>query len=124
MLPQSAFRNRHKNRGRPPEKSCHSYLQWLRGRPCALEGASQGDCGGKIHACHVDYAGDKGMGTKVSDHFSIPMCTCHHAEQHNVGWETFEKRYRFRGVNLAEQYFGAWLNTPMGAKWIMERENV
>lgn len=122
MLPQSAFRNRHKNRGRPPEKSNYKYLQWLRGRPCALQ--NHGGCGGKVHACHVDYAGDKGMGTKVADHFAIPMCTCHHAEQHNIGWTHFEARYAIRGIVLAEQFFGAWLNTPMGAKWIMERENV
>lgn len=120
MLPQSAFRNRHKNRGRPPEKSIPAYLKWLRGRPCLLEWT--GDCGGKIHACHVDHAGDKGMSTKVSDCFAIAMCTAHHAEQHNKGWRTFETRYEFDGVETAEKYFGAWLNTPMGAKWMMERD--
>lgn len=119
MLASSAFRNRHKNRGRPPEKSIPGYLQWLRGRPCLIEGP---ECGGKIHACHVDHGGDKGMGTKVADHFAVPMCTAHHAEQHNKGWRTFEKRYGFDGLVYAEQYFGAWLNTPMGAKWIMERD--
>ena len=31
-----------------------------------------------MRACHWDEAGDKGVATKVSDKFSLPMCDEHH----------------------------------------------
>jgi hypothetical protein len=72
-----------------------------------------GDCEGKIEAAHVDYAGDKGMGTKVSDRFAVPLCAFHHAWQHRQGWKTFERTW-FGGIGVgfalksAEHYWRAW----------------
>ena len=97
-------RPRHKNSPRPAEKSAPGFLQWLRGRSCVIGG----QCLGKMEACHVDYAGDKGMGTKVSDRFSIPMCCGHHSEQHNAGWPAFEARHDINGLKLAEAFWSAW----------------
>lgn len=81
-------RARHRNAGRPPEKDAKGFLQWLRGRPCIF--ADQGDCQGKIVPAHLDFAGGKGMSTKVADRYCVPMCgLAHHARQHNIGWDTF-----------------------------------
>lgn len=98
-------RPRIRNAGRPAHKSADGFTQWLRGRACIL--ARTGECRGKVRACHVDYAGDKGTATKVSDRFCIAMCDGHHAEQHR-GWKTFEAKYRINCLDLAAQFWRAW----------------
>ena len=101
-------RPRKRNAPRPAEKSAPGFLQWLRGRQCA---ALTGDCEGKLEAAHVDYAGDKGMSTKVSDRYSIPLCSKHHRLQHTVGWPEFERRQYGReghGLGLANAYWHYW----------------
>lgn len=135
MLRSSALRARKQNAPRPEWKVAEAYLQWLRGRPCYLDG--EGGCGlGKperrspIEAAHVDHAGKgtadaKGFGTKAADHFAIPLCQRHHDEQggkvgsfrQRGGWKTFQIKYGFDAEKVANDYYGAWLKTPMGQKW-------
>ncbi|MDQ2762674.1 MAG: hypothetical protein M3Y22_04045, partial [Pseudomonadota bacterium] len=87
-------KRRHPNAGRPAEKSAPGFLAYVRQRPCILEGT--GECRGKVRACHWDEAGDKGVATKVSDKFALPMCDGHHAEQGDVlGWPKFQQKYGF-----------------------------
>ena len=100
------------------EKRCEPYLKWLRGRSCYLDGRWQHECRGKVRACHVDHAGDKGMGTKVSDKHAIPMCDGAHEEQHRIGWTSFESLYRFNAVQVAAELFRHWrTQTSMGRLW-------
>jgi hypothetical protein len=105
---------RHKNAPRIAEKSAPAFLQWLRGRQCLTISQrscfGRTECRGKIEAAHVDYAGDKGMGSKVSDRFAIPLCAGHHAEQHTRGWPEFERRYLREGQALkaADYFWRAW----------------
>lgn len=105
MLQRAALRPRKRNAGRPAEKSAPAFLQWLRGRPCVIDNQ---DCEGKMEAAHVDYAGDKGMATKVSDRFAVPCCSYHHAQQHRVGIRTFETMHRKNLLALANEYWMAW----------------
>lgn len=101
-------RPRKRNAPRPAEKSAPGFLQWLRGRDCL---AMAGDCHGKIEAAHVDYAGGKGMGTKVADRFAIPLCSHHHRLQHNNGWPWFDitiLKMAGAGESAASQYWRAW----------------
>ena len=109
---------RRKNAPRPAWKIARSYLQWLRGRQCAADG--YGLCDGIMTAAHVDHAGDKGMGTKVSDRFAIPLCYGHAMRQHTRGWMTFEKECLGgkSAVAMADAYWQAW---PGRAVW--EAEN-
>lgn len=66
-------------------------------------------CEGRMEAAHVDYAGDKGMATKVSDCHALPMCAKHHREQHQIGWPSFERRYgQFNALDVANGYWRAW----------------
>jgi hypothetical protein len=96
---------RHSNAPRPAEKSAPGFLQWIRGRNCAV---ANDDCLGKIEAAHVDHGGDKGMGTKVSDKFAVPLCSHHHAEQHQRGWLTFQDKYDFKALVAANAFWWAW----------------
>jgi hypothetical protein len=102
-------RPRKRNAPRIAEKSAPAFLQWLRGRPCAA--VCFGECGGKIEAAHTYGAGDKGLGTKNSDAYAIPLCARHHRIQHDIGWRTFEHEYGL-GVGTAprraEHYWRVW----------------
>ncbi len=92
-------------------KRCEPFRQWLRSRKCLL--VNKGGCDGWIVAAHVDYAGDKGTGTKVNDRCSIPLCggpNGHHAAQHRWGWETFEANFKINALEAAKAYWEAWPN--------------
>lgn len=99
-------RPRKRNAPRPAEKAAPGFLQWLRGRNCFVSETLA--CQGKIEAAHVDHAGGKGMGTKVADRHAIPLCTYHHAQQHSIGWRSFEEWYCFNAPAIAAQFWKAW----------------
>ncbi len=116
-------RPRKKNAGRPAWKMADSYLAWLRKRPCFLANHRAGGCGladiprkSPVEAAHVDHGGDKGVGTKASDHFAIPLCQRHHDEQggkigafkQRGGWPTFQLKYGFDAVQVAHEYWTKW----------------
>lgn len=114
-------RPRKRNAPRPAEKSAPGFLQWLRGREC-LAAKDDPPCGGKIEAAHVDYAGDKGMGTKVSDKYAIPLCTHHHSYQHRVGWGIFQWRvFGDTGYALAASQ-AYWQQWPGRIAWERKQE--
>jgi hypothetical protein len=120
MLARSAIRPRRQNAPRPAWKVAEGFKQWLRGRPCACAGKND-DCGGPIRSAHADYAGDKGMATKVSDRFCIPLSDNCHRLQHAKGWPWFDLHILggvSRGLMLSQEYWRAW---PGRAKW--ESEN-
>jgi hypothetical protein len=108
-------RPRKRNAGRPAEKSAPSYLQWLRGRACACKGRNP-VCGGKMVAAHVDHAGDKGMGTKVSDRHAIPLSWNCHGRQHLAGWHTFEREY-LGGADAVQMAAAYWAQWPGRREW-------
>jgi hypothetical protein len=100
---------RHRNAGRPLSKSAPGFLQYCRGRPCVF--ADQGDCEGKTEAMHLDFAGDKGMGSKVSDRYALPCCSGHHRLQHSIGWTSFMRRMgvtREQMMLAAARLWNAW----------------
>jgi len=59
------------------------YLDWVKTLPCCSCDRPADD------PHHVHGRGFKGMGTKVPDYFTIPLCrNCHDALHHDVdGWE-------------------------------------
>lgn len=114
---------RKRNAPRPAWKVADQFHQWLRGRKCHLDGHRAGGCGEgdpprrtPVEAAHVDHGGDKGMGTKASDCFAIPLCQRHHDEQHGKigafrnrgGWKSFELKYGFSAVDVARSYWQRW----------------
>lgn len=98
---------RYKNAGRPAHKKAPGFLKWLRTRECIL--AETGECRGRVRACHWDEAGDKGMGTKVSDKFALPMCDEHHRIQTDVaGWPDFQLQYGFNAATVCAAFWQNW----------------
>lgn len=126
MVARAAFRPRNENSHRADEwKRCEPFLKWLRGRSCFIAILGHGrHCDGKVRACHFDPFGDKGMGTKVSDSASLPMCDGHHAEQTDrLGWPEFQTKYGFDGRDVVTAYWLEWLeDTPMGVSWARKME--
>src|SRR4249919_4260698 len=118
MLSNRAFKPRIEKSHRADEwKRCEPFLKWLRGRPCFLSvhAPRVHRCAGKVRACHFDPWGDKGMSTKVSDSAAFPMCDGGHAEQHGLGWQTFQYNWAFDGRDVVTAYWLEWLDgTPMG----------
>ncbi|WP_066795233.1 DUF968 domain-containing protein [Sphingomonas soli] len=114
-LGPAMLRNRHRNAPRPEWKVADAFRQWLRGRPCLC--SDRGGCDGRIISAHVDYAGGKGMGTKVADRFCIPLCMEHHRVQHQHGWPAFEANFKINGLEASKAYWAAW---PGRAKWEAE----
>jgi len=113
------IRPRHKNAGRPPEKDARGFLQWIRGRECFF--AYMGGCDGKIEAMHLDFAGGKGVGTKVADRFSLPACSAHHRLQHSKGWATFLRIVGHTKDGLIYAAGVLWRAWPGRAKWERDR---
>jgi hypothetical protein len=122
MLARAAFKPARQNSHRADEwKRVPKFLRWLRRLPCfvSIHDNRQGHvCEGKVRACHFDPFGDKGMGTKVSDQASMPMCDRAHAEQTDVlGWPKFQRKYEFDGRDVVTAYWTEWLATPDGRAW-------
>lgn len=113
-------RPRKRNAPRPAEKSAPSFLQWLRGRNCIF--ALARGCEGKTEAAHLDFAGDKGMSTKVSDRFAIPMCSAHHRRQHVMGWKSFLSAMNNKETTLMAAADAYWRNWPGRAAWERKQE--
>lgn len=108
-------RPRKRNAPRPAEKAAPGFLQWLRGRVCVFAG--KGECEGKLEAMHLDFAGGKGIGTKVADRYAVPACSGHHRLQHTKGWATFLSSVAMTKEDLldgAEVFWRLWPGRP---KW-------
>lgn len=125
MLSRSALRPRKQNsRKADAWKRCPQFLQWLRGRPCMF--ADRRGCDGKIVAAHVDYAGGKGIATKVADQFAVPMCggpDGHHAAQHRWGWATFEANFKMQPGGTLEASKAYWSAWPGRIAWEARHES-
>ena len=57
------------------------HLRFVARQPCVICGRTPS------HAHHVRYAQPRGLGLKVSDEFTVPLCAIHHHENHTTGNE-------------------------------------
>jgi hypothetical protein len=107
-------RPRKRNAPRIAEKDAPGFLQWIRGRrTCVWQG--KGECGGKIEPQHLDFAGGKGVGTKVADRYVLPCCSVHHTWQHLWGWKTFLTRMEATesmALRVADRLWFKWPGRP------------
>ena len=55
------------------------YLKWVASNPCII--CQQNGC----NAHHIQYAQHRGIGQKVGDQFTLPLCVKHHHQLHNCG---------------------------------------
>ena len=65
----------------PKRIRCKEHLRFVASHPCVVCGRQPS------HAHHVRFAQPKGLGLKVSDEFTVPLCAIHHHENHAVGNE-------------------------------------
>ncbi|ODR97428.1 hypothetical protein AUC69_12530 [Methyloceanibacter superfactus] len=60
---------------------CREHLRFVARHPCVICGRSPS------HAHHLRHAQVRGLGLKVSDEFTVPLCAIHHNEVHKTGRE-------------------------------------
>ena len=65
----------------PKRFRCKEHLCFVAEQPCLVCGRLPS------HAHHIRYAQPKGLGLKVSDEFTVPLCAIHHSENHTTGDE-------------------------------------
>jgi ERF superfamily protein/putative HNHc nuclease len=58
-----------------------AHLKFVASHPCLICGRNPTD------AHHLRFAQSRGMGLKVSDEFTVPLCRAHHRENHRFGDE-------------------------------------
>jgi hypothetical protein len=57
------------------------HLHYVAQQPCLICGRSPS------HAHHIRFAQSRGLGLKVSDEFTVPLCAIHHQQNHATGNE-------------------------------------
>jgi hypothetical protein len=65
----------------PKRIRCKEHLRFVASHPCAVCGRSP------AQAHHVRHAQSRGLGLKVSDEFTVPLCATHHHQVHTTGKE-------------------------------------
>ncbi|WP_426434884.1 ERF family protein [Bradyrhizobium genosp. P] len=58
-----------------------AHLKFVGSQPCLVCGRNPAD------AHHLRFTQSRGMGLKVSDEFTVPLCRAHHRDNHNYGDE-------------------------------------
>lgn len=58
-----------------------AHLEFVRSNPCVICGRTP------VHAHHLRFAQKRAMGMKVSDEFTVPLCSIHHDAIHKTGDE-------------------------------------
>jgi hypothetical protein len=58
-----------------------------------------------IEVAHVRLGSNAGIARKPSDAMTISLCREHHAQQHRVGEETFERGHGISLMKLAEAFY-------------------
>jgi len=65
---------------------CKKYLKRVAELGCVI-------CGNEAVAHHVIGSKQSGMGMKVSDKLTFPLCVAHHHFIHQYGYKTFEHKF-------------------------------
>lgn len=94
---------------------CPAHLAWVRGHNCAVGNAL---CQGPIEAAHVRTGTDGGTSLKPSDCWTIPLCSLHHAQQHQMGEGRFEWMHKADMKKIAQ---ALWDISPHGKRYRAER---
>jgi len=64
--------------GEPRRIRCKEHLRYVASQPCAVCGRTPS------HAHHIRHAQPRGLGLKVSDEFTVPLCAIHHRDLHTT----------------------------------------
>jgi len=70
--------------------------------PCLICGRN------RAHAHHLKFAQPTALGRKVSDEFTVPLCSVHHRELHQHGDErVWWEAHRIDALKVAEELWHA-----------------
>lgn len=78
-----------------------------------------------MEAMHLDFAGGKGVATKVADRYSLPACSRHHMRQHSKGWITFPQEIGVTQemlLDASDRYWRAWPGRIAWERRLEERQ--
>jgi hypothetical protein len=79
-----------------------NHLRFVAGRPCLVCGRQPCD------AHHLRFAQSRGLGLKVSDEFTVPLCRAHHRQLHQSGKELdWWARMGIEPINIALELWNA-----------------
>jgi hypothetical protein len=92
---------------KPVRERDRNHLRFVSTQPCLVCGRTPSD------AHHIKFAGQRAMGRKVSDKFTVPICRLHHRELHRRGneptwWEN-------QGIDPLPIAASLWKRTHAGA---------
>jgi len=96
----------------PKRHRSKEHLRFVARQPCLICGRTPS------HAHHVRFAQSRGLGLKVSDEFTVPLCAIHHNQNHQTGDEKqwWEDR-KLDPLPVAQNLWAFHLNgsqTPVG----------
>ena len=89
-----------RNKVKPQTRSCPAHRAWVRKHHCCVPGCKRMP----IECAHVRVGTDGGTALKPSDRWVISLCAHHHAEQHQLGEQRFERRYALDLIELAKSF--------------------
>ena len=88
---------------KPLRQRDRHHLRFVAQQPCLLCGREPCD------PHHLKFAQDRGLGQKVSDEFTVPLCRAHHRELHRAGKE--RDWWSRRGIEPLASARSLWLTT-------------
>jgi hypothetical protein len=88
---------------KPLRQRDRHHLRFVAQQPCLLCGREPCD------PHHLKFAQDRGLGQKVSDEFTVPLCRAHHRELHRAGKE--RDWWSRRGIEPLASARSFWLTT-------------
>lgn len=84
------------------------YLEWIRQLPCIVTGRLG------VEAAHISYAEPsygklgRGMGSKESDRWVVPLCPAEHRNQHSMGERAYWSLHGIDPCVVALALYGAY----------------
>lgn len=82
------------------------WLAEVRLMPCTVEQDGEHCNGSPIHAHHLTtIKGERGMGQKTGDNYTLPLCSLHHNALHRIGEKSF---WRLWGIDAIEETKRLW----------------
>jgi hypothetical protein len=88
---------------KPVRERDRDHLKFVTSQPCLVCGRTPSD------AHHIKFAEQRAMGRKVSDRFTVPICSLHHRELHRRGNE--RAWWQSQGINPLATAATLWART-------------
>jgi DNA recombination protein Rad52 len=93
--------------GEPRRIRSKEHLRYVAQQPCLICGRAP------THAHHIRFAQSRGLGLKVSDEFTVPLCAIHHQQNHATGDERlWWQEHKIDPLDVASHFWRESQNLP------------